>query len=139
MKQTQSTHGSLSSTVLIGFILFAITIMIALLLPKYTPLKEISAWLATVNVIGFLTGGLDKRLAIKKRFRIPGKVILALAFAGGALGILLSLLSFRHKVKKGHFFIKIAAILFVQLIAVYFLWYFQVITIEQAMPWLISD
>lgn len=138
MRQTQSTHGSLSSTVLTGFILFAITIMIALLLPKYTPLTEISAWLATVNVIGFLTGGLDKRLAIKKRFRIPGKVILALALAGGALGILLSLLVFRHKVKKGHFFIKIAAILLVQIVAVYFLWYFQVITIEQAMPWLIS-
>lgn len=135
---THSSHGSLSSTVLIGFILFAMTLMIALVLPKSTPLTEVSGWGITINLVGFLTGALDKRLAIKKRFRIPGKVMLALAIAGGAFGLLLSLLAFRHKIKKGHFFIKVTAIMIVQALIFYFLWYFQILSVEQAMRWLIA-
>ncbi len=127
-----------SSTVLTGFIIIALTVMVTLLLPQHTPLKIPGAWLATLNVIAFLTCGLDKRLAIKHRFRIPGNVILLLAIAGGALGTLLSLIGFHHKVRRGHFFIKIAAILVVQIMAIYFALYFQIITVNQALAYLVK-
>lgn len=130
---------AVSTTVLVGFIVAAITVMITLLLPEHTVLKLPGAWLATVNGVAFLLCGLDKRLAIKRRFRVPGNVILMMALAGGALGTLLSLISFRHKVRKGHFFIKIAAILVVQIMAIYFALYFEIITMDQVLNWLITS
>ncbi len=141
MKQKHSQRpappSAVSSTVLSGFLVFGVCIMIALLLPQYTALTPLSGWLATINVMGLLVCGFDKRQAVKRRFRVPGKVIVAVALTGGALGVLLGLLAFRHKVKTGHFFIQIAAILLVQALAVYFAVYLKVVSLAQVIGWLV--
>ena len=132
-------QSAVSSTVLSGFLVFGLGVMIALLLPQYTALTPLSAWLATITILGFLLCGFDKRQAVKKRFRVPGKVILAVALMGGALGVLLGLLAFHHKVKSGHFLIQIAAILLVQALGVYFAVYFKVVSLAQIVAWLMKQ
>ncbi|GAK51198.1 predicted membrane protein [Candidatus Moduliflexus flocculans] len=134
--QRPAPPSAVSSTVLSGFLVFGLSVMIALLLPKYTALTPLSGWLATINAMGLLVCGFDKRQAVNKRFRVPGKVIVAVALTGGALGVLLGLLAFRHKIKTGHFFIQIAAILLVQALAVYFAIYFKVVSMTQVVEWL---
>ena len=138
MKPRYPQQNAFSSTVLTGFILFAVTLMAALLLPQYTSLTILAAWLLSLNLIAFLTTGFDKRQAVKRRFRIPDKVILACALAGGGPGVLLGLLGFHHKIRTGHFFIKIVAILLAQLLAVYCAVYFQVIPMARLLGWLIK-
>ena len=137
--QRPAPPSPVSSTVLSGFLAFGVCVMIALLLPQYTALTPLAAWLATVNVMAFLICGFDKGQAVKKRFRVPGKVIIALALTGGALGVLLGLLAFHHKVKTGHFVIQIAAILLAQALGVYFAVYFKVVSLAQIVAWLMKQ
>lgn len=132
-------QSAVSSTVLSGFLVFGLGVMIALLLPQYTALTPLAAWLATITVTGFLLCGFDKGQAVKKRFRVPGKVIIALALTGGALGVLLGLLAFHHKVKTGHFVIQIAAILLAQALGVYFAIYFKIVSAAQLLAWLMKS
>ena len=57
-------------------------------------------YLLLINAIGFLLMLIDKRRAVKNRWRIPEKTLLTVALLGGSFGGLLAMKLFRHKTKK---------------------------------------
>ena len=58
----------------------------------------------SINFLSFLLCGLDKWKSIHHRFRIPERVLLTLSFIGGAFGMLMGMLLFRHKTRKAKFY-----------------------------------
>ncbi len=64
-----------------------------------TLLTVLSVW----NLVVFLAYGLDKRLAIKGKRRIPEKNLLMMAFIMGGPGAMMGMEIFRHKTKHGKF------------------------------------
>lgn len=56
-----------------------------------------------INLLTFLLYGLDKYKAIRREWRIPERVLLLMAFVGGAFGALSAMRIFRHKTRKGRF------------------------------------
>ena len=79
-------------------------------------------YIAIVNLIAFIMYGIDKRRAIKNKWRIPEKTLLLAALFGGAPGALWGMVLFHHKTKKAKFFL-IVPVLFV-LEVVLFAWLF---------------
>lgn len=65
----------------------------------------INIYLIVINVITFLIMGIDKFLAIKKKYRISEFHLLTLTIFGGSLGSLIGMIIFRHKIKKAKFLI----------------------------------
>ena len=61
------------------------------------------------NLLAFIQMGIDKRLALKQRRRIPEAQLIAPALFGGILGTILGMLAFRHKTAKRSFQFKLAA------------------------------
>jgi uncharacterized membrane protein YsdA (DUF1294 family) len=62
-------------------------------------------YLFAINVISFLLMGLDKGKAVFGKYRISEKGLLIPGVLGGAVGLVLGMLVFRHKVKKTKFII----------------------------------
>ena len=65
----------------------------------------INIYLIILNIITFLIMGIDKYLAIKKKYRISEFHLLKLTLFGGSVGSLLGMIIFRHKTKKMKFLI----------------------------------
>mgnify|MGYP001054173293 CR=1 FL=1 len=74
-----------------------------------------------VNIVGFAEMGVDKRRARKGAYRIPEANLFLTALAGGSIGCILGMYTFRHKTKHLSFVIGMPAILIVQLAAVGYL------------------
>jgi len=68
--------------------------------PRLDPLL---AWLAAITLVAFFAYGYDKLVAIRGRTRVPEKVLLTLACAGGTLGAFAGMRLFRHKTTKARF------------------------------------
>lgn len=66
-------------------------------------LYALLAYLLGVNVVAFGAYGVDKQKAKRHQWRIPEHTLLALAFAGGALGAALGMRVFHHKTQKSKF------------------------------------
>lgn len=83
-----------------------------------------------INLIGFIMMGLDKRRAIKRRWRIPERKLFGIALLFGSIGVLIGMYVFRHKTRHLSFAIGIPAILVIQLLAIslLFTWNRQRIT-----------
>lgn len=77
---------------------------------------EIISYVYFVNVLTFAMYGIDKRLSIVDKRRIPEAVLLSLSVVGGALGALLGMMFFRHKTR--HMVFRIVNILFFILLTV---------------------
>ena len=78
------------------------------------------AYLLLINAAGFLIMLIDKRKAIKNRWRIPERTLLTMAILGGSVGIYAGMQLFRHKTKHTKFAIGVPVILSLQIIiAVY--------------------
>ena len=60
-----------------------------------------------MNLITFVTWGIDKRRSKKGRRRIPESTLLALAWGTGLLGAWVGMSVFRHKTRKTGFKIKL--------------------------------
>ena len=60
-------------------------------------LKYYVCWLLLMSAVTFFLMGWDKHLARCRRRRIPERVLLSWAAAGGALGGVLAIQLFRHK------------------------------------------
>lgn len=80
-------------------------------------------YLLLINLAGFLSMGIDKWKAQKRKWRIPEKVLFLFAILGGSAGSLLGMYTFRHKTKHRKFVIGIPVILALQLILSGFLFY----------------
>ena len=82
----------------------------------------VAIYLVIMNLMGFISMGVDKRKAIKHRWRIPEKYLFLFAFLGGSLGGIIGMRVFHHKTKHMKFVVGFSAILIVEtVILVYFL------------------
>ena len=89
-------------------------------------MKYLLVYLVIVNAAGFLFMLIDKRKAQKNLWRISERTLMGTAVAGGSLGVLLGMHTFRHKTKHLKFTIGVPVILAVQiLIAVFTFVYMQ--------------
>ncbi len=79
-------------------------------------MRYFAIYLLIVNAIGFLLMLIDKRKAIRHRWRIPEKTLFLTAAIGGSIGSIMGMYTFRHKTKHLQFALGMPAILIVQLI-----------------------
>ena len=68
-------------------------------------MKYLIYYLIGINILSFIMYGLDKRLAIKKQWRISEHTLIVLGFIGGCLGSIIGMNVFHHKTKKIWFWI----------------------------------
>lgn len=79
-------------------------------------MREIICYLLTINAIGILLMYLDKKRAIKGKYRISEKMLLGLSVIGASLGILFGMYTFHHKTKKLKFKYGVPIIVAIQII-----------------------
>ena len=80
------------------------------------------SYLVLANLVAFAMYGIDKRRAIKNKWRIPEKRLLLAALLGGAFGALWGMILFHHKTKKAKFFLTIPVLFVLQVVL--FSWLF---------------
>lgn len=68
------------------------------------PLHLFLAFCGGMSVLAFLLYGIDKRRAVRHKWRIPEATLLATSFLGGAFGALLGMKLFRHKTRHWYFY-----------------------------------
>ena len=76
----------------------------------------VPVYLLSVNLLGFLLMGIDKRKAKKKKWRIPEKTLFLAALAGGSPGCIAGMYVFHHKTKHWYFVVGMPCILVIQVI-----------------------
>ena len=76
--------------------------------------KILLIWLALINPVGYLLMAADKKRARENRWRISERTLLLTAALGGAAGVALGMLEFRHKTRHTAFALGLPAILLVQ-------------------------
>ncbi len=72
-------------------------------------------YIIIINIVAFCLFGIDKSAAKAGRERIPNKVLLGLAVAGGSAGALLGMIVFRHKTRKWYYAKVVPLLLLVQI------------------------
>lgn len=83
--------------------------------------KILFIWLIAINLITFAAFGIDKRKAVRGKFRISEATLFVLSLAGGSPGGLAAMYAFRHKTKKWYFKFGIPLILVLQLAVICFI------------------
>lgn len=78
--------------------------------------EMMGAYLAFMNILGFLMMGIDKRKAIQKAYRISEKALFLCSILGGSLGSWLGMYVFRHKTRHWYFVVGMPVIFFVHCI-----------------------
>ena len=73
-----------------------------------------------MSVVAFTLYVYDKAQAVKNKRRVSENRLLFFSFIGGTIGSLVSMLLFRHKIKKPSFMIKFSIVAIVQTSAIYF-------------------
>ena len=81
-------------------------------------MRIFSIYLLIVNALGFLLMLIDKRKAIRHRWRIPEKTLFLTAAIGGSVGSIMGMYTFRHKTKHIKFTLGMPLILALQILAV---------------------
>jgi uncharacterized membrane protein YsdA (DUF1294 family) len=99
-----------------GLVTFGLTIVLAAVLWLGVRLDVVLSWLMAITLVTFLTYGYDKAIAGSERTRVPEKVLLALALAGGTIGALVGMRIFRHKTAKGSFRAKFGLVIIAQIL-----------------------
>lgn len=85
-------------------------------------LRIVVFYLLSINLLTFVTYGIDKWKARHNRWRVREAALLLLAALGGSIGALLAMMVFRHKTQHKKFRYGIPAILMAQFAIVVFLW-----------------
>ena len=86
-------------------------------------LSYFELYLIFINLVSFLLYGYDKAQALKTSkniSRVSENKLLFSTFIAGTIGSLLSMLLFRHKIKKPSFIIKFSIVVIIQVIGMYF-------------------
>ena len=78
-------------------------------------LQILIGYLAMVNVVAFVTYGIDKLKARRNQWRIPESTLLLLAMIGGSIGAWIGLKVWRHKTLHKKFKYGIPLIIVVQI------------------------
>ncbi len=87
------------------------------------PLDIALQYLAIINVATFLTYGLDKWKAKRSKWRIREAALLMLAVLGGSIGAWLGMKVLHHKTQHKKFKYGIPAIIIVQAIIIWYLFF----------------
>lgn len=83
-------------------------------------LKKIIIYLLIINLVAFISMGIDKWKAKRGAWRIPESTLISIVLLGGGIGGIAGMYTFRHKTKKPRFFIGFPLIFITELvIAVY--------------------
>lgn len=80
----------------------------------------ITSYLIIINLIGFISMGIDKSKAIHNKYRIPERHLFGIAILGGSIGSWLGMSVFRHKTKHKTFVFGIPFIFAFQVILIIF-------------------
>jgi uncharacterized membrane protein YsdA (DUF1294 family) len=87
-----------------ALIAFAIGIVLAVGMIVLLKWDWLICWLISISVVTFGAYGYDKSIAGNdKRMRVPERVLLLLALAGGSVAAWVSMKVFHHKTIKGSF------------------------------------
>lgn len=70
-------------------------------------LKFIILFFIIMSIVTFIMYFIDKRKAVKKRWRIPEATLLTVSFLGGSFGAFLAMKTFRHKTQHAKFYITV--------------------------------
>ena len=81
-------------------------------------IKNIIIYLLIVNIVTFLSMGIDKYKAKKGKWRIQEKTLLTLVVLGGGIGGIAGMYVFRHKTQKPRFFIGFPLIMIMQILMI---------------------
>ena len=81
-------------------------------------IKIIIIYAVIINIIGLFSMLIDKRRAIKNKWRIPEKTLFLIAVIGGSVGSIAGMRLFRHKTKHWYFAYGMPAILIVQIVII---------------------
>ena len=76
-------------------------------------------YLLIINIVAFATYGIDKRNAVRGRWRTKEVTLLGLAAVGGSIGAIAAMHTFRHKTRKPLFAIGVPLIILVQAALIY--------------------
>ena len=63
----------------------------------------LALYLAVINLTGFAMMGIDKRKAVKKRWRVRESTFFLTAVIGGSVGCMIGMRTFHHKTKHWYF------------------------------------
>ena len=75
-----------------------------------------------INLFAFSLFGIDKRKAVKRKWRIPEATLLTVAALGGGAGALLGMYTFHHKTRKPKFYVGVLALLVAECLVLCYLW-----------------
>lgn len=84
-------------------------------------IESLVIYLLVINFITLIAFIIDKKNAIKHRYRISEKILFFLSLIGGSVGALVGMYVFRHKSKKLKFVIGIPLILVMEVIIILYL------------------
>lgn len=84
-------------------------------------MRALWIFLVVMNLIAFITCGLDKRAAIRHQWRVPERRLLLLGLFGGALGLWGGMLLFRHKTRHWYFAVGAPVMLALQIAGIGYL------------------
>lgn len=79
-------------------------------------------YLIIINISAFIIFGIDKRRAVKNRWRIAESTLFLLALIGGSIGAEVGMYVFHHKTKHLRFVIGIPLIFILQAVIAFFIW-----------------
>ena len=80
-------------------------------------MKYFIYYLVVINLITFLSYGVDKYKAKKQKWRISEQVLIGLAAIGGFVGAFAGMQAFRHKTKHMNFVIGVPVIAVIWILA----------------------
>lgn len=89
-------------------------------------MKVLLVYLALINIITFIIYGIDKRKAMKRKYRYSEAFLIWLAVLGGSIGAILAVYTFRHKTKHKKFTVGLPLILIFEtaLLTIYYGFYY---------------
>ena len=72
-------------------------------------------YLLIINIISFVLMGIDKIQAIRNKKRISEASLLIISLIGGSIGTILSMIIFRHKIRKIKFLLLVPLFLIISI------------------------
>lgn len=73
-------------------------------------------YLILINIITFIAYGVDKSKSRNKQWRIPESTLIFLGLIGGAIGGLMAMVIFKHKLSKKSFYMGLPLIIVLNII-----------------------
>ncbi len=83
----------------------------------------LTGYFVLINLIAYIVCYVDKRKAIKNKYRIQEKTLLILSALGGALGFFIGMKHHRHKTKKAKFYITVPILMVLEIAGFIYLLY----------------